>query len=224
MRYIISFLFISLYANSSIYIHTKDFTIKKDVKSWIEFKNENLVRQEYDYSCGSATLATMLKYYYGLDVSEKSVLDDILISKGIDPESKQTLEDSQMSLSFLDLAEFSTKKGFKTFGVALDFEAMKELKIPVILFVKIRDNEHFTVYKYMDDNNVYLADPSFGNIKVSIAKFKEMFFQIDDLKYPGKILAIIPDKIQNYSIDTHFLDVKKHTDFVYEVLRNKSTK
>src|SRR5690606_34611966 len=32
-----------------------------------------VVRQEYDYSCGSAALATLLRYHYGRDVAEREV-------------------------------------------------------------------------------------------------------------------------------------------------------
>lgn len=50
-------------------------------------------------------------------------------------------------LLILDLANYATQKGFKSVGLALDFESLSKLSAPVILFVKIRKNEHFTIYK-----------------------------------------------------------------------------
>ncbi len=223
MKSIISILVLPTIFFGAVNIYQKDFNIKKPIKSWIEFKNENLARQEYDYSCGSATLATILKYYYGFQVEEKDVLDDILKSKGFDVSKKILLENGETNLSFFDLSEFSQRKGFKAIGLAIDMDSLKNLKVPVILFVKVRKDEHFTVYKSMDENYVYLADPSFGNIKVSISKFKEMFFQREDLKHPGKILAIVP--LQNgYNINNNFLNVNQNSDFIYEVIKNNTIK
>ncbi len=223
MKSILSILVLPTIFFGAVNIYQKDFSIQKPIRSWIEFKNENLVRQEYDYSCGSATLATILKYYYGFQVEEKDVLDDILKSKGFDVSKKILLESGETNLSFFDLSEFSQRKGFKAIGLAIDMDSLKNLKVPVILFVKVRKDEHFTVYKSMDENYVYLADPSFGNIKVSISKFKEMFFQREDLKHPGKILAIVP--LQNgYNINKNFLNVNQNSDFIYEVIKDNNTK
>lgn len=220
MKSIISILVLPTIFFGAVNIYQKDFNIKKPIKSWIEFKNENLIRQEYDYSCGSATLATILKYYYGFQVEEKDVLDDILKSKGFDVSKKILLENGETNLSFFDLSEFSQRKGFKAIGLAMDMDSLKNLKVPVILFVKVRKDEHFTVYKGMDENYVYLADPSFGNIKVSISKFKEMFFQREDLKHPGKILAIIP--LNNLDTIDEFLILQNSSDFVYDIIKNNS--
>jgi len=210
--------------DANVILHQKEFTVKKTIKSWIEFKNENLTRQKYDFSCGSASLSTVLKFFYGINVSEKEVLDTILKSKGFFTITKKRLESQKFSLSFFDLAKFSNYKGFKAIGLALNMEALKKLKAPVILFVKIREDEHFTVFKNIDKNYVYLADPSFGNIKVKIAKFKEMFFQRDDLTYPGKILAIIPIyNEQKKKINYNFLKINKSSKFIYENIKDSIT-
>lgn len=218
--FLISLLFSISFANISI--HQKEFTINKPIKSWIEFKNENLTRQKYDYSCGSASLSTILKYYYSLNIGEKDILNEVLKSKGYDISKKEKLEDGDTSLSFLDLADYVHNKGLKAIGLALDIKSLSKLKAPVILFVKIRKSEHFTIYKNMDENYVYLADPSFGNIKVKISKFKEMFYQRDDLKYPGKLLAIVPinDK-QKENIKQSFMKIQKSSNFIYENIKDK---
>jgi uncharacterized protein len=219
---VISLFLISSYLYADIHIRNENLTVSKPIKSWIEFKNENLTRQDYDYSCGSASLSTIFTYYYGVDIGEKEILDDVLKMKGYDIEKKEKLEEGDTSLSFLDLANFSQTKNFKAIGLALDMESLSKLKAPVILFVKIRKSEHFTIYKNMDKNYVYLADPSFGNIKVKKAKFQEMFYQRDDLKYPGKILAIVSNTtLQKNNILSSFMNIKKHSNLVYEVIRDK---
>jgi len=203
-----------------IYIYNKDFVAKKTIKSWIEFKNENIVRQKYDYSCGSASLSTILKYYYNYNIEEKDILDYIFEARGLDSKDKVKYKKGDLPLSFFDLSWYSQKKDFKTIGLALDLSSLSYLKAPVILFVKIRNNEHFTVYKSMDLNYVYLADPSFGNIKVSISKFKEMFYQRDDLTYPGKILAIVPPSNKTINISNDFIQIPKSSNLIYENIKN----
>ena len=82
-------LLIPFVLGADIHIMQKEFHITKPIKSWIEFKNENLTRQDYDYSCGSASLSTVMKYYYDQNISEKDVLDAVLEIKGIDNDMKK---------------------------------------------------------------------------------------------------------------------------------------
>lgn len=207
----------------NVNIVNEKFSVSKPVKSWLELKNQDMVKQEYDYSCGSATLATILKYYYTLEVDEKTILDDILESKNLSKKDKSEFENSQMNLSFYDLATYTNSLNFKAIGLSLDLDSLKKLQVPVILFVKVRKDEHFTVYKSMDENFVYLADPTFGNIKISIAKFEEMFYQREDLTHPGKILAIIP-KSDDVKMNKNFTKIEIYTNGIYDRIRNNITK
>jgi predicted double-glycine peptidase len=215
---------IPLLVIAKIHIIDKDFEIEKPIKSWVEFKNDNLVRQKYDYSCGSASLATIMHHFYNQNMSEKSILNDVLKMKGLEKKNREDLEDDKtISLSFFELSQYVKSKGFKAIGLALDLESLKKLKAPVILFVKIRKNEHFTVFKGIDKNYVYLADPSFGNTKIRVSKFKEMFYQRDDLKHPGKLLAILPLQ-KDITLNNKFMKIEKSSDFVYNVINMNNIK
>lgn len=196
-------------------------SIEVPVKSWIEIKNHNLVRQEYDYSCGSASIGTVLKYFFNDNVSEQEVLDFVLEKKGVDKPDKGKLEGKDLTLSFYDLKEFAEGRDYKVLGLALNMETLKKLKIPAIVFVNIRRKEHFTVYKGMDERFVYLADPSFGNIKVTHWKFQEMFYSRDNERYPGKMLVFIPlDEKMKSEINGDFMNIPEKSDFVYRVIGN----
>ena len=222
MKKIYSLLILPTLFFGNVNIINEKFIINKPVKNWLELKNENMIKQEYDYSCGSATLATILKYYYNLEVDEKTILDGVLESKDLSKEDKNEFENSDMSLSFYDLANYANSLNFKAVGLSLDLDSLKKLQVPVILFVKIRKDEHFTVYKSMDENFVYLGDPTFGNIKISIAKFEEMFYQRDDLTHPGKILAIIP-KSDDVKVNRNFIETKIYTNTIYDrIISNMS--
>src|SRR5947209_7567724 len=39
-----------------------------------ELRDQNIVKQEVDYSCGAAALATLMIYYFGDQTSEKEIL------------------------------------------------------------------------------------------------------------------------------------------------------
>lgn len=88
--FIISLFLIRCYAD--IYINNAPVVLDKKILSWVEIKDKNVTKQRYDYSCGSASLSTILKYYYNIDVSEREILDAILLSKGIDINKKETIE------------------------------------------------------------------------------------------------------------------------------------
>ena len=191
-------------------------TAKIYIKSWIEIKNENLVRQEYDYSCGSSALATILKYFYNEDTDEEEILNWILKNKGIDNKDKEKLDKEIFMLSFYDLIVFAEQKGYKVLGLSLPLESLKKIKIPPILFVKIRKSEHFTIYKGMDDRFVYLADPSFGNTKMRREKFREIFYTRDDVKYPGKLLVLIKKENMN----EQFMNIPQQSNFTYNLIKN----
>ena len=48
------------------------------VVSMREARFSNLVRQQTDYSCGAAALATILRYAYHLDADETTVIEGML--------------------------------------------------------------------------------------------------------------------------------------------------
>ena len=65
---------------------TKD----RQITSWSEMRDKNLTKQEYDYSCGAASLSSILEHYYGLEnASEKEILDTVLLKKGNRHKSKR---------------------------------------------------------------------------------------------------------------------------------------
>jgi predicted double-glycine peptidase len=45
------------------------------VKSWKSIRDSRVVKQDLDYSCGAASIATLLSEYYQRPTSEKEILD-----------------------------------------------------------------------------------------------------------------------------------------------------
>ena len=49
------------------------------VTSLKEARFKATTRQQYDFSCGSAALATLLTYHYGYPVTEQSVFEEMFV-------------------------------------------------------------------------------------------------------------------------------------------------
>ena len=76
------------------------------VESFQEKKYKTTFAQQYDFSCGSAALATLLTYNYNIPVSEQVVFKD-MIENG----DKKVISESGFSL--LDLKNFLTRHGLE---------------------------------------------------------------------------------------------------------------
>lgn len=223
----------TLQTNNNVFIET-------DITSWAQMRDRNLTKQEYDYSCGAASLSSIFAHYYGLEnASEKEILDWVLLSKGIDINQKEAIQfDEEMKqkahLSFYDMSEYASSRDFKALGLALDIDSLSKLQTPVIVYIVVREMEHFSVLKGMDSQFVYLADPSFGNIKMSRAKFMEAFYpklskkrevsntQMLNREMLGKIMAILP-KDSTSAVNAKFMELQKDSGFVYEVIKDITT-
>lgn len=130
---------------------------KIKVKSWKESRDFNIVKQDLDFSCGAASVATLLNNFYGKRLTEEEVL--------------KKLDKEQMRASFEDMQRIMPDLGFEAKGYALSFEQLAQLKIPVIVYLKYRKDDHFSVLRGIDGNTVLLADPSLGHVSMSRAQF-----------------------------------------------------
>jgi len=141
------------------------------LQSFKDLRDQHVVKQAYDYSCGAAALATLLTYGLGDQVTEEDVLLFVLTSLSMD---EKTVRKSQ-GLSLLDLQRFVQTRGHKAQGFKLAPQYLPQLKGPVIAFIKPRGYEHFAVLRGIRWDRVYLADPSLGNVRMAIGKFLDMW-------------------------------------------------
>ncbi|MFZ2725725.1 MAG: C39 family peptidase [Methylococcaceae bacterium] len=126
-----------------------------------------IVKQETDYSCGAAALATLLRYDLGDSVTEKELLQQLL--KPLPP--TQALLKQQQGFSLLDLQTVARQRGYKAMGFYLDADNLKKLSSPVIVFIQPQGYKHFSVLKGIYHNIAYLADSALGNIQVPLNEF-----------------------------------------------------
>ena len=101
------------------------------------------------------------------------------------------LDKEQMRASFEDMQHIMPDLGFEVKGYALSFEQLAQLKIPVIVYLKYRKDDHFSVLRGIDGNTVLLADPSLGHVSMSRAQFLDAW-KTREGNLAGKILAVVP--------------------------------
>ncbi|SEF82228.1 hypothetical protein SAMN04487953_106115 [Billgrantia desiderata] len=131
--------------------------VTKEVQSIRERRFENLVEQETDFSCGAASLATILKYAYGwTDITEETVLAGLM--EVADPERVR-----QLGFSLLDLNNYVQSVGLRGRGYEIGPESLDEVSIPVIVLLDLDGYEHFVVMKKARGDRIYIGDPALGN-------------------------------------------------------------
>ncbi|WP_166265747.1 C39 family peptidase [Marinobacter caseinilyticus] len=137
------------------------------VEPLVEQKFRNIVRQAYDYSCGSAALTTVLKFYLGRNLDERQVMEGLLHYG----ESERIVE--RRAFSMLDMKRLVTALGYPAGGFRASIEDLKELDHPAIVPIQHAGFKHFVVLRAIRDDRVFLADPSVGNISFTVNQFAD---------------------------------------------------
>jgi uncharacterized protein len=116
-------------------------------------RDDKVVKQDKDFYCGAAALATLLNGFYGQSLTEEMLL--------------KALDKGDNSASFEDMAKALPRFGFRAVGYASNYEQLSRLKRPVVVYLKHEKNDHFSVIRAIDAQSVWLADSSLGNRRYS---------------------------------------------------------
>ncbi|MCU7937671.1 MAG: peptidase C39 bacteriocin processing [Candidatus Thiodiazotropha sp. (ex Dulcina madagascariensis)] len=181
-------------SNSMVIVHTHSIMGSIPIKTWRSIRDERVVKQDLDYSCGAASIATILTEYYQRPTTEQEVLELLLKVNG-----------QEIRASFDDMQVILPELGFRGVGLATGWEQLTKLKIPVILYVLQRKQDHFTVVSGIDEERVRLSDPSLGNRILTRGQFRQIWETRLDEGLEGKLLAILPMDKNAYSEDRRFL-------------------
>ena len=158
----------------------------KKVISLAERRFIGVEQQQTDFSCGAASVATILKYSYNVPTNEKWVMDGMLAMS--DPALV-----SQYGFSMLDMKNYVEMLGMQAKGFKVKSENIDQLTIPSVVLLNIKGFHHFVVLKKIDsEGRVYLADPALGNQIVEMDEFLAGWNNI--------ILAIIGEGYDKHSI------------------------
>jgi len=146
-----------------------DYSI--NVMSWWEIPFRSVVRQRYDFSCGSAAVATLLTHHYGRPTQEREVFVQMW-RNGDQARIRQT------GFSMLEMKTFLDSVGYQTLGVRLAPEEIERVGRPMIVLLNLNGYHHFVVVKGARGDRLLFGDPMLGLTQYSLADFGRMWNNI----------------------------------------------
>ncbi|BCD87627.1 hypothetical protein PSm6_40340 [Pseudomonas solani] len=150
-------------------------TVNPEPMSQLQFRN--VIRQAYDYSCGSAALTGLLDYYLGRNLEERQVMEGLLRYG----EADKIVE--RRGFSLLDMKRFVGALGYKSGGFRAEFEDLDQLEHPALVPIHYGGFKHFVVVRDVYNDHVFIADPALGNISFTRTRFEEV--------WDGNVLFVI---------------------------------
>lgn len=130
-------------------------TASVTVKSIRELKYRSVVRQQFDFSCGSAAIATLLTYHYQNPVKEQEVLL-AMYEQG----NRATIHREGFSL--LDMKTYLDARGYHADGIYASLDDLARVGIPAIVLIQDKGYKHFVVIKGVTNDEVMVGDPALG--------------------------------------------------------------
>lgn len=137
-------------------------------KSYKEIKFRDVVKQQYDFSCGSAAVATLLTYSYLRPISENQAF--VWMYKTGD---KAKIRKEGFSL--LDIKRFLASLGYQADGYRVPLRYLAQVKVPAIVLIETNGYMHFVVIKGIENDHVLLGDPAMGLRMETLKDFKKIW-------------------------------------------------
>ncbi|CAI8967742.1 C39 family peptidase [Methylocaldum szegediense] len=153
------------------------FDIK--VTSFAERRFKTILKQQYDFSCGSAALASLLSFHYEDMVGELDVFADMW-------EHGDQQKIKQQGFSLLDMKRYLERRGYKADGYKIGLKELIQAKVPAITIINNKGYMHFVIVKGANDNEVLVGDPALGLKRMDRQTFTEL--------WENRILFIIRNK------------------------------
>ncbi|NWN83482.1 MAG: C39 family peptidase [Halomonas sp.] len=129
---------------------------------------DRVIKQEYDFSCGSAAVATLLTYHYQRNTSEAEVFETMI--RAGDAEKIQ-----RHGFSMLDMKRYLDGSGLNADGFRISLDDFIRIGIPAITMVNTGGYKHFVVVKGIDADNILVGDPAAGTLVVPREKFEQLW-------------------------------------------------
>jgi predicted double-glycine peptidase len=143
-------------------------TYQVSVKSWWEIPFRSVIRQQYDFSCGSAALATLLSFHYGRRTPERETF------AGMWQEGDQAII-KKSGFSMLDMKNFLARIGYQSDGYRLDAAKLSNLTTPSIVLLDLNGYKHFVVVKGARGGRILVGDPMIGLSEYSLNDFRKVW-------------------------------------------------
>ena len=143
-------------------------SVSVKVTSIKELKYRGVIRQQYDFSCGSAAVATLLSHHYGAPVSEKDVFM-AMYQKG----NRAAIQREGFSL--LDMKQYLDERGYQSDGIYASLDDLERVGIPAIVLIEVQGYRHFVIIKGVKNGEVMAGDPAAGLKVYRRADFEKLW-------------------------------------------------
>lgn len=149
------------------------------ITSLKEARFKATTKQQYDFSCGSAAVATLLTHHYNYPVTEQTVFEEMF---ALGDQAKIRRE----GFSLLDIKAYLNAHQFQADGFELPLTKLLESGLPALVLIAENGYHHFVIIKGMRDGRILIGDPSNGTRSVSLASFES--------SWVNKLLFVIHNK------------------------------
>lgn len=137
-------------------------------KSFAERRFNTVYRQQFDFSCGSAALASLLTFHYDDVVGERSVFID-MFEHGDQEKIKRE------GFSMLDMKLYLERRGYRSDGFKISLDQLYYTGNPAITIINHNGYMHFVIIKGVDEYKVLLGDPALGVKSMNRDEFDKMW-------------------------------------------------
>ncbi len=148
-------------------------------QSWQAQRFSNVVRQVLEFSCGSASLATLLTHFLGRPTTEGEVISMLMRRY---PTEEEWNRKQETGFSFEDLIFAADRLGFAAQAARIEVAQLPRIAGPVIIHLDKGEWQHFSVLRATQQGFYYVADPIRGQVTMLDHEFRREF--------TGAVLAV----------------------------------
>jgi predicted double-glycine peptidase len=190
----------------------------KNIRSMKEIRDEGVVRQRWDMSCGAAALSTLLTYDFKDKTPETAIV--VWILHRVDAGRVR----ARGGFSLLDLKHFAEARGYHAEGFSgMTIRDLALEKTSVITPIRVKGFDHFVVVKGIVEGHVVLADPGFGNMTMRVDRFEKLWkdgivFVVhppDERMMPAKSLSLASRLVPDETVIERKIGVTAPSNFLY---------
>lgn len=145
----------------------QEVTPPRHLETMKSLRWRGVVRQAYDYSCGTGSIANLLALVGVEPPDERALIEQYTKSRGA--EAVQSA--MQAGFSLLDLKRMLDALGYKTAGMRYEAGTMPEDPQPMIVYLVVKGYKHFAVFAGVEQGQVVLRDPARGHIRMTQERF-----------------------------------------------------
>ncbi|MGE4609511.1 MAG: C39 family peptidase [Myxococcota bacterium] len=138
------------------------------VRSMQELRYLETVRQGYDFSCGSAALATLLTFHYDRPTSEIQVFEKMW-NQGDQAKIREH------GFSLLDMKRYLESEGMAADGFKIPASRIGKIGVAGLILLEKLDTPHFVVVIGESNGELLVSDPARGIWNMSLEEVEKLW-------------------------------------------------